>query len=819
MFNELVPFAGSTPRPLGSGPATLGEFEIRSELGRGGMGVVYEAWQPSLRRTVALKVLSRDVSASPSAVQRFQREAQAAAQLQHTHIIPIFAQGEEHGVHFYVMELVDGCSLNTIIAAARDKQANESAAADLGDTIALPRKTVAPSTIQTHSNFSGSGSTVKYSAREWAAIFADSVGACRKQEQFQLAAEQIANVADALQYAHDHGVIHRDIKPHNLMFGGDRRLRISDFGLARMPEHPGVTVTGEMLGSPLYMSPEHILEGPSSVDRRADVYSLGITLYEWLTLKPPYPGETREQVITRIVHTDPIPPRMHNAAIPLDLETIALKAMEKDRARRYQSAGELRDDLRRFLSLRPIKARRTSLTWRARKFIRRHQAASFAAAILLMASVMGVALVNKQGQVRVQREAVRIAERETEKLRVAAQAAKSDRSDSEDTEAQSTKEVVDTLRAQVEESNAKINSLAALFSRVMPAEAGMVLQGARAATPVAQELLRTGQGMSFVAPLIQDDPGAGVADIPGIVRQWLGEYYETIHPPNWPPEEEDVPRTEYSLLLKNAVLWRTSQPKAAAGLLEDFLSLRQEDLAARRLLTALTGQLAQPEKMVENANELVRLQSDSADAYVLRGLANLLIGRMEESLGDLTRASELDRTSAWVKSFRAIALLHSGRSTEALIALNEVARQAPNLLLGLVGRAAAYASTGQFDKAVADITRVLEFRPGDPQALIIRGDAYRETSDYAAALNDFQQAMSTLGQTPALMMRCALCDLLKSKTTGQFKPSLPLPPQGVVVPSPPESVAPKPPTVGPAKTGAHEGRRPSASPVRAYTFP
>src|SRR5262249_8762432 len=176
---------------------------------------------------------------------------------------------------------------------------------------------------------------------------------------FDAVARLIAEVADALDYAHQQGVIHRDIKPSNLLLSPGGRLSLNDFGLARMLEQPGMTLTGEFVGTPAYMSPEQVTAGRTPLDHRTDIYSLGATLYELLTLQRPFPGERRDQVLAQILHKDPTAPRRVNKKVPKDLETICLKALEKDPDRRYQTAGQMAEDLRRYLNRFAIAARRT----------------------------------------------------------------------------------------------------------------------------------------------------------------------------------------------------------------------------------------------------------------------------------------------------------------------------------------------------------------------------------------------------------------------------------------------------------------------------
>jgi serine/threonine protein kinase len=336
----------------------LGDFEIVRELGRGGMGVVYEARQVSLNRKVALKVLGGGLGLTDKAVRRFHREAEAAAKLHHTNIVPVYATGEQDGTHFYAMELINGPSLDLVI-----KQLRRETAGPPQPTQASPSESSTPGLVATgpyvESPAAGSAKGLTSSSLASGSGYFDTV------------ARMIAEVADALEYAHQHGVIHRDIKPSNLLLSPDGRLSVNDFGLARMLEQPGMTMTGEFVGTPAYMSPEQIAAGRTPLDHRTDIYSLGATLYELLTLQPPFQGERRDQVLAQIIHKEPKRPRRLDRRVPIDLETICLKALDKDPDRRYQTAGRLAEDLRRYVSRFAISARRAGPVQRLIKWARR----------------------------------------------------------------------------------------------------------------------------------------------------------------------------------------------------------------------------------------------------------------------------------------------------------------------------------------------------------------------------------------------------------------------------------------------------------------
>jgi len=373
----------------------LGDFEIMREIGRGGMGVVYEARQVSLGRKVALKVLSSTLGLTPQAVQRFKREAEAAARLHHTNIVPVYATGEQDGAYFYAMELIEGPSLDRVIRNARNEAADSA-----------PQSTrtsdAAAVTDVYHKAESSGGDSAKWSSSSFGS----------SSQYFDTVARQIAEVADALDYAHRQGIIHRDIKPSNLMVSPDGKLSLNDFGLARMLEQPGMTMTGEMLGTPAYMSPEQIIAGRVPLDHRTDVYSLGATLYELLTLHRPFQGEHRDQILAQIVHKEPRPPRRINRKVPIDLETICLKALEKDPDRRYQTAGAMADDLRCYVNRFAISARRVGPVGRLVKLSRRHPglAAGLACAIaaLVTAAFFAVDAYQAEQQRLIEQELARV---------------------------------------------------------------------------------------------------------------------------------------------------------------------------------------------------------------------------------------------------------------------------------------------------------------------------------------------------------------------------------------------------------------------------
>jgi serine/threonine protein kinase/Flp pilus assembly protein TadD len=366
----------------------LGDFRIVREVGRGGMGVVYEAVQVSLGRRVALKVLPFAATMDPRQLQRFHNEARAAASLDHPHIVHVHAVGCEGAVHFYAMQFIDGQTLAALIADLRQR----------GGRLALPE--AQPTTPHVPGQPEPSAETAPLTA-------AATERTRRDPAHFRRVAELGIQAAEALDHAHALGIVHRDIKPGNLMLDGRGGLWVTDFGLAHIQSDARLTMTGDLVGTLRYMSPEQALAKRVVVDHRTDVYSLGATLYELLTLEPAYRGNDRQELLRQIAFEEPRPPRRINKAIPWELETIVLKAMEKNPAERYATAKELADDLGRFLKDEPIRARPAGVVRRLRKWGRRHPAWLAAAAAALTAAVMvlsgGIGWVANDRATRAQR--------------------------------------------------------------------------------------------------------------------------------------------------------------------------------------------------------------------------------------------------------------------------------------------------------------------------------------------------------------------------------------------------------------------------------
>lgn len=328
----------------------LGEFHLLREIGRGGMGVVYEARQESLDRHVALKVLPSALLARDSAVKRFVREARVAARLQHPNVVSTFGMGIESDTPYFAMEYVDGETVEEVLARVRS--AADGAARSPADE-SIPSR---PTLLDT-----------------------DEI----RLDYCIEVADLFAGAADGLQHAHAQGIVHRDLKPSNLILDGDGRLRVLDFGLASLEGQDTLTGSGDLIGTPLYMSPEQAGRQQITVGPPSDIYSFGATLYEVLTWRAPFRGADFHDTLQQIQNREPEGLRRWQPRIPVDLEVIVLKCLRKDPRDRYLTAEALAQDLRRFARGDAIEARPQSVVERLTRRVRRHARQWIVAAVIL----------------------------------------------------------------------------------------------------------------------------------------------------------------------------------------------------------------------------------------------------------------------------------------------------------------------------------------------------------------------------------------------------------------------------------------------------
>jgi len=530
----------------------FGDYEIVREIARGGMGVVFQARQVTLNRPVALKMILAGQLADDTDVRRFHTEAEAAANLDHPGIVPVYEVGQHEGQHYFSMAFVEGTSLSQRLADGP-----------------LPGR--------------------------------DAAGLVRR-------------VAEAIQYAHERGVIHRDLKPANVLLDQSGNPRVTDFGLAkRVQSDSGLTGSGQIMGTPSYMPPEQAGGRRGEVGPAADVYALGATLYALVTGRPPFQAATAMDTVIQVLSDEPVAPRRLNASVPRDVETICLKCLEKDPARRYPSAQALADDLGRYLAGEPIVARPVTRLERAVKWARRKPAIAALLALVTVVTLAGLSGVLWQWREAVQARGV--AEHETIRAKSQAELAERRRVEAElrRREAELARSQAQKRLAQIEKSNEIITSIFADLDVRKVKEGTEPLEAV-----LAQRLVKAAadlEGEAVGDPLAV----AGLQDRLGRTLLSLG------HP------EKAIPVFATALATRKAILGADS-PEALTSmgnLASSYQEARKLDLAVP--LYEETVKLTKAKLGTDNPTTLISM-SDLALAYQGIGKLDLALPLYEQTL-------------------------------------------------------------------------------------------------------------------------------------------------------------------------------------------
>ncbi len=766
-------------------PPCLGDFRIVREVGRGGMGVVYEAEQVSLGRRVALKVLPLAATLGGTQLQRFHNEARAAAGLHHTNIVPVYFVGCERGVHFYAMQFIDGLSLATVIARLRQP----------ADRAAAPPPADMPTTADVPPPGGGANGT----ASTQPAALLSTAGEARGREYSRAVAELGVQAAEALDYGHRIGVVHRDVKPGNLLLDGAGRLWVTDFGLAQMQGAESLTATGELVGTLRYMSPEQALAKRVPIDHRTDVYALGATLYELLTLQPPFDGKDRQELLRQIAFDEPRPPRKAIRAVPPELEVIVLKALEKSPADRYATAQEVADDLRRWLDDRPILARRPSLVQRLRKSARRYRAVVGAAAVGLLLTfgavggtvgwvardravrglaaeqavgqalheaqqwqekgkvpealsaarrAVGVALGGPTGEPLRQRALKRVADLELlerlENVRLEATAIKDDHFDDDR---------ADDLYGQAfRDAGLDVESLP-------PAEAGARIR----ASTVAIELAAALDAWAALRTSVRGPTDASWRELLRVAQAadpdvWRSQVREALAQGNSKALDDLVGVDRIGRLLPAtaavvAVTLATGGLKSdqAEALLREAQRQHPNDFWTNYNLAAFLldhAQPPQPEAAIRFFTAALALRPQSPGVHLDLGGALDKEGNWDEAFTETREALHLQADYVNARINLALLLKERGRYDEAAKELREALRLKPDLLKARNRLGDALRLAGRPEEAITEFRATIRSHPDSATAHIWLGFALRDTGRFADAVVALKRGHELALQTP-----------------------------------------------------------------------
>lgn len=707
-------------------PERFGEFRLLHRLGGGGMGVVYLAEQPSLQRTVALKVIRSDLLWFEGSRARFRREAAAIASLQHPAIVPVHAAGDADGIPFLVMDHVAGASLAAVLGELAGSAPERLGVADLA--AALQRAARLPA-----------APSLPFAGPWW-----------------RIAGALVAEVASALAHAHERDVLHRDVKPSNVMLRPDGHVQLIDFGLARAGGDVELTRPGTPLGSLAYMAPEQVL-GRADIDARCDVYGVGVTLYELLTLHSPFLAGDGESTRARILAADVVAPRRRNRTLPHDLEVVCLQAMAPEPQRRYQTMAGFARDLDAALAHAPITARRAGPWLRLVRFRRRHPATAPLLAALLAVAPIAIWLTADWYR---SRAAVRLSESAAQAAELARQLQRG-WTTYRTMPARAQEHFAAALRLAPQEPLAVLGvCLVAIQTRDV---AGLhrALERHRAVVAVHPmfSLLPAMLAFDASAPFpLPDDAAIPPSPVDwflvGLAARQRGElgdrdalvrardcFEQCIHL---------SPTPEFVFFASRCETLLSLGERGRAEQVVQVLTARWPDSACALAHAASLLKKHDPQRARQLLEAALRLDANELFAWVQLGRLCMMEGDRTGYLAAIERALALRPDAADLRTERARARLVVGDAAGALADSALAVRDAPDDADALVVHGSALADTGQHDAAFAAWQRAETMAPRSPEPTYFRAQLLIELQRYREAVDALRRGIALTPDNPIL---------------------------------------------------------------------
>ena len=709
---EVAPSSqGKTTARAGKLLGELGDYELLEEIGRGGQGVVFRARQKSLNRNVALKVIGLGQWATPAHLKRFRLEAEAAASLDHPYIVPIYEVGEQDGQCYFSMKFIEGGQLDEVVK---------------------------------HTPIS-----------------------------IRQAAELMAKVARTVHYAHEHGILHRDIKPGNILLDAKGETHLTDFGLARLVESEStVTRTLEVLGTPSYMAPEQAAGDNAKLTRATDVYGLGAVLYQLLTGHPPFAGGTTYETIKLLLETEPRQPRLWNPKIDRDLSTICLKCLGKDPQRRYSSALALAEDLERWLKHEPIRARRTGVLTRGKKWVRRNPTTAVLTA-LLVALLAAISVIIWKSELAGRSPITGIAVLPFENA-----------SNEPNTEylSEGISEALINSLSELQQLRVIARPTAFHYKRkdVEPRRVGRELGAAAVLTGKVRQMQ---DALSVQVDLVDTATGAQIwgarydrkiADLVAIKQAIAQEVTAKLKLKLSGEEQRRLVKRDstnaeaYQFYLRGRYFWNKRTSDGIKQAIEHFQQSVERDpnfaLGYVGLADSYTGltfyNFAAPHeampKAKESATKALALDDTLAEAHAT--LAHILINYDWNSSAaekEFKRSIELNPEYATAHQWYAIHFLTAtGRLEEAVQEMKKALELDPASLVMNTFMGATLSYTGRYDEAIDQCRRTIQMDPNFAVAHWHLGLAYEQKQLLDEAIEEFRKAISLSGGSP--LMKAAL---------------------------------------------------------------